>query len=184
MASSSPRRRELLSKLGIQFDVVEPQAKEFHESDPEKTVKKMAKMKAKEVFERFNQKDLVVIGSDTLVSLESNILGKPKDAEEAKKFLEKLSGNWHEVFTAVSFVHAHGQETFVSKTKVKFRNLSKELIEFYVSKFKPLDKAGAYGIQDFGAVFIEKIEGDFYTVMGFPLGIVWEYLYKKGWWNP
>lgn len=184
MASSSPRRRELLSRLGIQFDVVEPQVEEFHSPDPEETVRKMAEIKAKEVFERINEQDVMVIGSDTIVFFKSKILGKPKDVEEARKFLEELSGNWHEVFTAVSFAHTFGQETFVSRTRVKFRDLPKELIELYVSEFEPLDKAGAYGIQDLGAVFVEKIEGDFYTVMGFPVGVVWEYLYKKGWWKP
>ncbi len=183
LASSSPRRAELMRKLGMNFDVVPSKVEEKLEGEDFKDmVEKVALEKAKEVFERTFE-ERIVIGADTIVVIDREVLGKPRDFDEAKRFLKKLSGRVHEVYTGVAFVWSNGEHSFHEKTVVRFREIPESLIEMYVSSGSPLDKAGGYGIQDFGAIFVERIEGDFYNVMGFPIGKVWEFLFNKGWWK-
>ncbi len=184
LASSSPRRRELMRILGVDFEVIPSRVRE--EIPPGEDfggiVEKVALEKAEEVFERTFE-DRVVLGADTIVVLDGKILGKPSSLEEAKEYLRMLSGREHFVYTGVAFVWDQGTFTFHEKTKVKFREIPENLIEVYVKRHRPLDKAGAYGIQDLGAVFVERIEGDYYTVMGLPIGRVWEFLNERGWWS-
>ena len=184
LASSSPRRKVLMKLLGVDFEVIPSRIEENIPASMGfgETVERLAMEKAQEVYERTFE-ERVVIGADTLVVLEGEVLGKPSDLEEARTYLKKLSGREHVVYTGVAFVWDEGRYSFHESTRVKFRDLPDDLIEKYVTEHRPLDKAGAYGIQDLGAVFIERIEGDYYTVMGLPIGRVWRFLYDKGWWR-
>ncbi|MCG8373691.1 MAG: Maf family protein [Balneolales bacterium] len=175
LASRSPRRKKLLSQVGIEFQVVPSTSDEIITSQkPEDVVLELAKQKALEV--ALTQPNSLVIGADTIVVYNRNILGKPKDEYEAIQMLQQLSGNVHQVFTGVSLIKTSkdksvlAETSFFQQTKVTFSSLSLREIEAYVSTGSPLDKAGAYGIQDdWGAVFVENIEGDYYNVVGFPL---------------
>ncbi len=175
LASRSPRRKKLLSQVGIEFQVVPSTSDEIITSQkPEDVVLELAKQKALEV--ALTQPNSLVIGADTIVVYNRNILGKPKDEYEAIQMLQQLSGNVHQVFTGVSLIKTSkdksvlAETSFFQQTKVTFSSLSLQEIEAYVSTGSPLDKAGAYGIQDdWGAVFVENIEGDYYNVVGFPL---------------
>jgi len=169
--------------LGIEFEVKHPEVEENISGEPVEVVRKLSLRKATYVFQREKSENVLVIGSDTVVVLGREILGKPRTTKEAKEFLRKLSGRWHVVYTGVAFVSDSAEDIFVSSTRVKFRDPPDEVIDYYVENYRPLDKAGGYGIQDFAAVFVEKVEGDFFTVMGFPVGLVWQYLYEKGWWK-
>ena len=175
LASKSPRRKKLLSQLGIEFQVVPSTGDEIISSqNPEDVVLELAKQKASEV--ALTQPDSLVIGADTIVVYKGRILGKPTDEYEAIQMLQQLSGNVHQVFTGVSLIKTSNDKrvlaktSFFQQTKVTFSTLSEREIEAYVATGSPLDKAGAYGIQDdWGAVFVENIEGDYYNVVGFPL---------------
>ena len=172
LASQSPRRRLLLKQIGFQF-VIRPSAVYedlwAHET-PEHNAKRIALSKAVEVAR--NLKRGIVIGADTIVVLGTAILGKPKTKSEARTMLKRLSGRMHTVYTAFALVDAATNRHVVriAKTRVWFRNLSTKEIEAYVRSGSPMDKAGAYGIQDdYGAVFVKRVEGCFYNVVGFPL---------------
>ncbi len=185
LASSSPRRQDLLRRIGIDFEVIPSKVVEERiecEKDPVEFVKCLSSKKAKEVYERTFEERLV-IGADTIVVFKGKIMGKPKTPEEARRYLKALSEESHEVYSGVYFVWDGGEHFIFDKTVVWFRKLPEEIIDKYISTGSPFDKAGGYGIQDLGSVFVEKIEGDFYNVMGFPIGKVWEFLYKKGWWK-
>ncbi|GAB6066357.1 nucleoside triphosphate pyrophosphatase [Aquifex pyrophilus] len=175
LASSSPRRIEILSLLGLEFEVIPAKIEEKPiEGKPILTARKLSREKALSVWKRY--KDAVVIGADTLVFLGNEIIGKPKDEEDAKRILKRLSGRWHGVVTAVSIVSKGKRLTFHDVARVKFRELTDKEIEDYVRSGEPLDKAGAYGVQGFGAVIVEKIHGNFYTVMGLPVVKVYKAL--------
>ncbi len=178
LASSSPRRRELLSKIGIEFEVRHPQVKERIFGDPVATARRLSLLKALDVWRK--EKEALVIGADTLVFFDGKVLGKPRNEEEAVLMLKTLSGKWHKVVTAVSFVAKGFRKTVHDTARVKFRCLTEEEIRFYVSTGEPLDKAGAYGVQGFGSVIVERIEGNFFTVMGLPLFKVYEVLRDIG----
>jgi septum formation protein len=157
---------------------------------PERIVEELAQRKAKAVWDlREGADHAVVVGSDTLVALDGRILGKPRDEDHAAEMLRMLSGRTHEVYTGLCCIgHARsktagaGPETIVGHTvsKVTFRPMSEEEIRAYVKTGDPLDKAGAYGIQGIGSVFIEKIEGDFYSIMGLPMNLLYQMLLKFG----
>jgi septum formation protein len=170
LASASPRRRELLIMLGVRDFTVMPAdtSENLPPMEPEDAVRHIALMKAREVSGRYPGED-VVIAADTLVYLDGEALGKPKDAEEAGDMLRRLSGNRHTVYTGVALIKDAAETTFSEKTDVFFRQMSSAEIDAYVRTGEPLDKAGAYGAQGRGAVFIERIEGDFFNVMGLPL---------------
>jgi len=170
LASKSPRRKYLLNQIGFNFKVVDSNAVEVTEKNAHKSVKINAQSKSRAV--ALKHKDRIIIGADTVVYLNQKILNKPKDLKEAKKFLRMLSGKKHVVYTGVNVINnVTGKEVYGhEKTVVEFRKLTYEEINYYVDKFKPLDKAGAYGIQDdFGCLFINKITGDYYNVVGLPL---------------
>ena len=173
LASASPRRRELLAELLESFTILPSNAEEIVEGQPtpEELVKSLAKQKATEVALRAECEGKAVIGSDTVVALDGKILGKPKDAEDAAVMLRALSGRSHEVYTGVCILYPtkNGTETLVKAacTKVYFLPLTEEGIAAYIATGSPMDKAGAYGIQDGGLV--ERIEGSFSNVVGLPL---------------
>jgi septum formation protein len=170
LASKSPRRKYLLNQIGFDFKVVESNAVEVTEKNAHKSVKINAQSKSRAV--ALKHKDRIIIGADTVVYLNQKILNKPNDLKEAKKYLRMLSGKKHIVYTGVNVINnVTGKEVYGhEKTVVEFKKLTDEEINYYVDKFKPLDKAGAYGIQDdFGCLFINKITGDYYNVVGLPL---------------
>ncbi|MBV6479453.1 MAG: Septum formation protein Maf [Ignavibacteria bacterium] len=139
-------------------------------ANPLQSVKYNSLLKSRTAAIKFKKE--IVIGADTIVVLKNKILNKPKNLSEAKRYLSLLSGKVHTVITGINVINTlNGEEVFdFEKTKVYFRHLNKDEINFYVNNFKPLDKAGAYGIQDdFGCLFIDKIEGDYYNIVGLPL---------------
>lgn len=176
LASNSPRRRELLAQEGVPFTVAPSYFEEVGEGlSAQETVLRFAEGKAREVFSRRPQ--AFVLGADTVVCLDGEILGKPKNEESARAMLRSLSGRTHSVFTGVCLV---GEGVFFSdvvETKVVFNRLSEELIEEYVKSGSPLDKAGAYGIQD-GYPLVERFEGSYTNVVGFPMELVRAFLRK------
>ncbi len=172
LASSSPRRQHLLRQLGLAFDVLPSGVDEElnGSEDPEQHVRTLSLQKAQAAGRRVSEG--IVIGADTIVVLDGHILGKPKDPDQAVSMLQHLSGRTHEVFTGFTLLdRPSGRSvTEVERTLVKFRPLSPPEIRAYVATGSPMDKAGAYGIQDdFGAIFVEGIQGCFYNVVGFPL---------------
>ena len=179
LASLSPRRRELLSSLVPQFEVIGARGEEDAEGrTPAETAMLRAEQKAKEVKLRV-ENGSVVIGSDTIVVLEGHILGKPKEEEDAKRMLRALSGKTHSVITGVSFLGERVRRLVYEETKVRFFPLTEELIERYVATGSPLDKAGAYGIQD-GFPLVEGYDGSYDNVVGFPTEIVKSLLKEEG----
>ncbi|MCQ2409496.1 MAG: Maf family protein [Clostridia bacterium] len=166
LASQSPRRFEILSSLGIAFSVVPSEIDEsrIKASKPSSLVKKLSFAKAKAVFEE--QENCIVIGSDTIVYMDSEVFGKPGTDEEAVRMIQKLSGRWHTVYTGVTIMSEKKTETYYVKSQVKFRKLSIDEIKAYVNECHPLDKAGAYGIQDNRVV--EKYRGSLSNIIGLP----------------
>lgn len=169
LASGSPRRRELLNTLGLSFTVCPAGGEENapEGAGPEEIVKALSRAKAEEVSRRFAG-DLI-IAADTIVYLDGRVLGKPKDEADARAMLASLSGRAHEVYTGVTVML--GEDTLCESecTKVFFRELSAEEIESYVASGDPMDKAGAYGIQGRASLMVERLEGDYFNVMGLPL---------------
>ena len=180
LASASPRRQQLMKDAGFTFEVrlknvEEKYPQELHlENVPEY----LSKVKAS-AFREELKADEVLITADTVVCIHDRILGKPADRKEAISMLQELSGNRHLVVTGVSVTTRTEQLSFSSRTDVFFKHLSYEEIEFYVDTYKPFDKAGAYGIQEWiGYIGIERIEGSFYNVMGLPIQRLYETLRK------
>ena len=174
LASASPRRKELLSMIAEQFEVITSTADETLEDGvaPADAVMELACRKAMSV--AADHPDSAVIGSDTVVALEGNILGKPCDDNDACRMLKMLSGRQHEVITGVTLRSAEQTKSFSAHSKVRFRNLTDEEICYYIDTYHPMDKAGSYGIQEWiGYVGIEGIEGSFFNVMGLPIQRVW-----------
>jgi septum formation protein len=169
LASSSPRRAELLKRIFRDFTICIPDIDEnvADATSPENLVMELAKRKARAVFVK--HPECLVIGADTEVFLEGVRFGKPYDKEDAVRMLRALSGKTHQVYTGVVFCWRGGEDVFCEVSDVTFRELSDEEIEEYVCTGEPLDKAGAYGIQAGGGTFIEKIRGDKNTVVGLPL---------------
>lgn len=172
LASASPRRKELLAQIGLKFDVIPFDSDEvFDKEKPiEDSIQKIAYNKAAGVASGLSG-DFVVIGADTVVSIDGRILGKPADAAEAAAMLRDLSGRTHSVYTGFAVIKKSGDIAYTdyAKTLVTFRRLEEEEISAYITTGEPLDKAGAYGVQGMGAVFVEKIEGDYSNVVGLPL---------------
>ena len=174
LASKSPRREELLAILGIPFEVMGSNVLENEEEisslDLADYAKVLAVRKAKAVAKRYPE--AAIIGADTIVGLEGRIFPKPENSEEAKLFLQKLSGQTHSVVTAVAIVTGEEVVAFAHETKVSFYELDDGLIDAYIATGDPLDKAGAYGIQSGGAFFVKEIKGDYYSVMGLPIAML------------
>lgn len=176
LASKSPRRRELLEMLGAQFEVITSDCDEnITGLAPRDLVRELALRKAEAVYERLNDPDAVVIGSDTIVTPDGvKALGKPRDRGDAVRTLTELSGKWHSVCTGIAVIGRAADNTSKKiaetvETKVKFLDLTKEECERYADTGEPLDKAGSYGIQGRGGALVEKIDGDYYSVVGLPV---------------
>jgi len=183
LASGSPRRKELLTKLGISFDVIISNADEtISTTDPKAAVKELSEIKAKAVLNEINkglhkdilgdEKDYIIIGADTVVAHGNKIIGKPKDKEDAVKILLSLSGDIHSVYTGVTIIRVKDNEisshTFAESTSVSMYKITREEANEYVNSGEPMDKAGAYAIQGLGMKFIRMIEGDYNNVVGLP----------------
>lgn len=169
LASSSPRRKELLENLQFPFEVSSSDVDESFDPvlTPGEIVMELSSRKAKAVSKEYPAS--FVIGADTIVVLEGHVLGKPKDRAEAISMLQKLSGKTHSVFTGVSIVAPEKEKTFYVKTDVVFWELTDEEIHSYISTGEPFDKAGAYGIQGFGSALVKEIAGDYFAVVGLPV---------------
>ena len=173
LASGSPRRKELLELMGLEFKVIVSQADEDSVSKdlkPELYVQELALLKASATAkEVLRNKNAVIISADTIVTLDGQILGKPKD--DAFNMLSKLSGREHEVYTGYCVMRISDGKAVCGKvrTKVKFKDLSDDKIRGYINSGEPMDKAGAYGIQGLGSLLIEKIDGDYFNVVGLPI---------------
>lgn len=177
LASNSPRRREILGKF-IDFEAVTAEVKEdnnFYKS-PQTLVMALAFEKANSVAGKYG--DAVVIGADTVVEIEGEILGKPKSREAAKTMMEMLRGRSHKVITGFAIVDLSSDKKYMDYevTEVTFKDMSDEEIENYLNKAEYMDKAGAYGIQDEAALFVEKIKGDYLNIVGFPISKIYTVL--------
>lgn len=184
LASASPRRRELLDTVGIPFSVCPSQGEEqIRGSSPKEVVEELSEQKAREVFLKTSG-EVLVIGADTVVAAEGNILGKPKNRKEAIQMLKKLQGASHEVYTGVTILsrdeNGEQQKTFHVMTAVEFYPMSEEEIESYVETGEPMDKAGAYGIQGKAGIFVKEIRGDYNNVVGLPVARLYQELKQIG----
>jgi septum formation protein len=174
LASASPRRHQLLRWAEIDFDVIVQETDESYPTNlsVEQVPEYIAKNKAIAV-QRMNHSNRLILAADTIVVIDDNIIGKPKDREEAIRILQTLSGRSHRVITGVVFLKGDETRSFSDITTVNFHSLTLDQIEYYVDQYKPYDKAGAYAIQEWiGVVGIASIQGDFYNVMGLPVSKV------------
>ena len=172
LASQSPRRRELLERMGIEhFRVVTPDIDEHMDRalPPDELVKRISAEKAQAVARQLGDTPAVIIAADTVVALDGAVLGKPADQKDAFAMLSTLSGKRHQVYTGVSVAGPQGLQSVSERTEVVFHPLTEEEIRAYIATGEPMDKAGAYGIQGYGALLIEGIRGDYYNVMGLPV---------------
>lgn len=172
LASSSPRRQELIKQVKIPFTVRTPNIDEslIIAKDPVERVTQLATIKGRNV--PIQDENEVILAADTVVAYKQTIFEKPKNREEAFQMISALSGDVHDVFTGVMIRSDHEERVFVERTKVVFWPLTPEEIEWYVSTNDPYDKAGAYGIQSLGSIFVKEIIGDYYNVVGLPLSRV------------
>ncbi|GET29712.1 Maf-like protein [Prolixibacter sp. SD074] len=180
LASKSPRRQKLLADLGIDFVTeIHEVGEVFPEGLPmEEIPQYLARLKAEPFVGNMSDHDLVIT-SDTIVYVEGEVLGKPADYDEAVEMMYKLSGRRHEVVTGVCLTSKSKQVSFASVTDVFFKSLSRDEIDYYITHYKPYDKAGAYGIQEWiGYIGIERIEGSYFNVMGLPVQHLYEELRK------
>lgn len=209
LASASPRRRELLSQIGLEFTVM-PSTKEENAKTTEAgaLVQELSRQKAVDIWEQLSggqgqnpdadqeqisektqepnlngkrQPELLVIGADTVVCCEGKILGKPHDREAAVEMLAALQGRSHEVYTGVTLYHQRETVTFFECTQVEFYPMTEAEISDYIDSKEPMDKAGAYGIQGLGARFVKDIRGDYNNVVGLPVGRLYQELKSHGW---
>ncbi len=175
LASGSPRRKELLGRMGIRFDIDIPDVDESFEGSPAQMVAALSERKARAVAPR--HPDAFVLAADTVVYLD-RVLGKPGTPERAQRMLRALSGKWHDVYTGMTLVDTRSGRTYqgVDHTRVHFVPMSQSEIDAYVATGEPLDKAGAYGIQGQGGMFIDRIEGSYSNVVGLPMSMLRELL--------
>lgn len=179
LASGSPRRKELLAKLNIDFEIITSDVDENIDFvSPEEMVENLALRKAKAVFDSLDDNDLLVIGADTIVYYDREVLGKPEDEEEARAMISMLSERTHQVYTGVALCTringAISFKTFHDKTDVTFYPIDRFDIDAYIKTGSPMDKAGAYGIQDDFAIHVKKIEGDYNNVVGLPIAKLYQ----------
>jgi len=182
LASASPRRKELLEKIGLKFEVDASNCVEEVDPalEPDELTRRISLTKAKSVAPRY--KDALIIAADTIGVIGKKLLGKPHTADEARKMLAQISGKSHEVITGFTVLDTASNKVFSGtvNTKVYIKKLTGQEIAAYVRTGEPMDKAGAYGIQGLGAVIVEKIEGDYYNVVGLPLSALAEVLKEFG----
>lgn len=182
LASGSPRRKELLASLGLSFSIIPSQVDETVPDDwtPAQVVEALSERKASDVAQ--TQEQGLVIGSDTIVVLDGQVLGKPRDEEEAFAMLTRLQGREHEVYSGLAIIDAATGETRIghNMTKVKMKLLSPEKVKQYIASGEPMDKAGSYAIQGLGATLIERMEGDYFNVVGLSVSMLADYLEQFG----
>ncbi len=187
LASGSPRRKELLSKVVPEFEIIPAESEEKTTgTQPSEIVEELSFQKASEIFHKIltdSTEQTVVIGADTVVSYNHRVLGKPKDREDAKRMILELQGNTHEVYTGVTVFYVKDEKeehfTFHEETKVSVEDMTDEEITSYVQTGEPDDKAGAYGVQGLFAIFIKGIKGDYYNVVGLPVARLYKELKNK-----
>ena len=184
LASASPRRQELMEQAGYEFEIqVSHKEETYTSTEPDEIVKELALLKAKDVAGQSEAKNLIVIGADTVVAYEGTILGKPKSEEEAFQMINGFQGDKHQVYTGVAILDYDemGNETVINhavQTDVYVNSMTEEEIWTYIHSDHVMDKAGSYGIQSGFAIHIEKIEGDYFNVVGLPISYVYEVLKK------
>ena len=192
LASASPRRQELLRQIGLSFEVLPAQGEEkIAATGPETMVLALSGQKAEEVFKKLEGQQrragdvtepLLVIGADTVVACGHTVLGKPHDANDARRMLQLLQGRSHDVYTGVTVIwQEEGEQrfSFFSRTRVSFYPMSREDIRDYVATGEPMDKAGAYGIQGRCAAYISGVEGDYNNVVGLPVGRLYQEMHQR-----
>ena len=178
LASKSPRRAEILGAVGWEFEALPANIDETRRESENAVsyVKRLAQTKAETVANRISG-DAIVLGADTVVVIGDQILGQPRDDADARRMLKLLSGKWHEVVTGIALMRTARTPRVVidhETTRVRFSEMSADEIDWYVSTGEPIDKAGAYAIQGSGAIFIEKIEGDYFNIVGLPVRLLYE----------
>lgn len=179
LASGSPRRRELLTNLGVTFKVVvSGEDEDSPETNPEKLAGDLGLLKARSVANL--HPDAVVIAADTVVAAGEELLAKPADAAENAAFIRKLAGRTHQVFTGVTVISPSGTFSGVERTDVEFRPLTEKEVQFYAASGEGLDKAGGYGIQGVGMGLVSRVNGDYSNIVGFPLALVMRLLRRAG----
>lgn len=179
LASNSPRRKELLAGLDVDFEVrvIQDIDESFPTSLPTKDIAEFISRKKAAVYQKKMTDDELVITADTIVVLDSEVMGKPHDEADASRMLHKLSGRTHQVITGVTLTTTTRQQSFSVETDVTFKKLSDEEINYYVQRYKPFDKAGAYGIQEWiGHIGVTGLQGSYFNVMGLPVQRIYEAL--------
>lgn len=181
LASQSPRRAELIGRLGLSFETVPADIDESYllGESPPVHAERLAREKALAI--AANRPEALVVGSDTIVVIDGDVLGKPRDAEHAVAMLRRLSGREHEVCTGIAVAHGGRVESGLERVRVRFRALDERACREYVATGEPMDKAGAYGIQGFGSALVEGIEGDYFAVMGLPVARMLGLVERFGW---
>lgn len=178
LASKSPRRKQLMDLLELPYEIIVADIDETinQDKDLRKEIERLSFLKALKVYN--DNKDAIVIGADTIVVVNDKVLGKPKDEKMAKEMLSQLQNNKHTVITGVSIISSKMSETFSNVSEVYFNPMSEEEILNYIKTKEPMDKAGAYAIQGIGAKFINRINGDYYSIMGFPISEIYNRIQK------
>ncbi|HSQ89227.1 Maf family protein [Romboutsia sp.] len=180
LASASPRRKEILENTNVKFDVVKSEIDEviLDQELPSQVVMRLAFEKCMDIAGRYE--DDLVIGADTIVVLDGIILGKPKDKDDATSMIKKLSGKTHQVITGISLINLNANKKIIDYvvSNVKFKDLSEEDIKDYIQTNESLDKAGGYGIQGYGALLVEEIQGDYFNIVGLPISRLSDLLKK------
>ena len=182
LASGSPRRAEILNSVGWEFtkDVPDIDETELAGEKAEDYVQRLAREKAEVVAQKYE--NAIVLGADTTVVIDNQIIGKPVDLDDARRMIKMLSGNWHEVLTGVAIVKVQNtkckMQSSIQRTRVKFAEMSDEEIAFLVENGEPLDKSGGYAVQAQAALFIEGIEGDYWNVVGLPISLIYKLVRK------
>ena len=178
LASGSPRRSEIMNSVGWEFtkEIPDIDESEREGESPEIYVQRLAREKGEVVAASYP--DQIVLAADTTVVINDQIIGKPTDIPDARRMLEMLSGNWHEVLTGIAVINNGVTDVGLQRTRVKFTELTEAEIHFLADEGDPLDKAGAYAVQAQAALFIEGIEGDYWNVVGLPISLVYEMVMK------
>lgn len=177
LASGSPRRKEILQNLGVHFEVITADIEETcDKTDPAEIVCELAARKASAVAERIGQTDRLIVAADTLVACDGNVLGKPADVADATAMLQMLSGRTHEVFSGISLILGDRQITECECTAVTFDKMTDDEIAAYIASGEPFDKAGGYAVQGKAAVYIQKLDGCYFNVVGLPVHRLYQML--------
>ena len=178
LASKSPRRKQLMDILNIPYEIIVADIEETidHNKELRSEIEKLSFLKALKVYK--DNPDAVVLGADTIVVVDNKVLGKPKNEQEANEMLHKLQNNKHTVITGCTIISSKMSETFSNMSDVYFNPMSDEEIDEYIKTNEPMDKAGAYAIQGIGSKFIHSIDGDYYSIMGFPISEIYQRIKK------